>query len=383
MKKISQVFIVLILFVSLFTFIGGEVRAAEGVTTIHYALHQGNYTKTGDASAWLGSNGPMIAIRDLAYITGSTTAWYSDIGAVGVTNHSGFSLMSEKIKAVYKVEATVTLSSQDATADSSASDGTGEVADTDEIQTDAYDIVVPETSASSGQNQVPDDVTATVTWSYQKITQAETVVKKNDTNYLPTSYLSALGYTGYWDAATNTLHITVPTGIYLQTAPAEEITKAKAALKNDLPKGKICSYTTYYKTSQYNRTVNLTLATKAINGAVVQPGETFSFNNTVGPRTAARGYKVAIVYSGGKMVYGIGGGICQVSSTLYNTVLNGGFQVVERWQHSLPVSYVPSGKDATVSWGSADFRFKNNKSYAIKIVATASGGTLTVSFYYA
>jgi vancomycin resistance protein YoaR len=99
----------------------------------------------------------------------------------------------------------------------------------------------------------------------------------------------------------------------------------------------------------------------------------FSFNYTVGPRTAAGGYQTAGIIVGKRLVSGIGGGICQTSSTLYNTVLESGLPVLERHTHSLRVGYVPANRDATVSWGTADMKFRNDKPYSIKILAQVYG----------
>lgn len=121
--------------------------------------------------------------------------------------------------------------------------------------------------------------------------------------------------------------------------------------------------------SSSNRLNNVTLALNAINGTLLQPGEEFSFNETVGKRTAERGYKVAAAYSGGEVTEELGGGICQVSTTLFNAVVKADLEVTERHAHSMPVSYVDMGKDATVSWGSQDFKFKNNTSEPVYIVA--------------
>jgi len=139
------------------------------------------------------------------------------------------------------------------------------------------------------------------------------------------------------------------------------------------------SYTTRYDESNVNRSTNLKLATKKINGTVLKPGEVFSYNKVVGERTIANGFKEAIVYANGGMEAGLGGGICQISSTLYNSVIFANLEIVERKNHSLPVSYVPLGRDATVAYGSIDFRFKNNRSYPIKIQATASSGVVKIS----
>ncbi|MDR3239865.1 MAG: VanW family protein [Clostridiales bacterium] len=134
-------------------------------------------------------------------------------------------------------------------------------------------------------------------------------------------------------------------------------------------------------TTAANRNTNIRLATKAISGVLVKPGQNFSFNQTIGNTTAAKGYTVAPIYVNGKVSTGIGGGICQVSSTLYNAVLNAGMKVVERHPHSLPVSYVPKGKDATVSYPGVDFRFQNTTKNNLYVTASFEGYTLTVSLY--
>ncbi|MBR3737181.1 MAG: VanW family protein, partial [Eubacterium sp.] len=141
------------------------------------------------------------------------------------------------------------------------------------------------------------------------------------------------------------------------------------------------SYTTRYVNNP-KRTNNLKLACKAINGTIVKPGETFSFNGTVGMRTAAKGYKEAYVFTGpDSHQLGLGGGVCQVASTMFNAALLGNLQIVERHQHSQRVTYCPLGRDAAIYWGSENFRFKNNTNYPIKIVMKCEGGSLTCSYY--
>ena len=143
----------------------------------------------------------------------------------------------------------------------------------------------------------------------------------------------------------------------------------------------IGTYHTDYSSSSANRKENIRLASVKINGLVLNPGEVFSFNGVVGPRTEATGYKVAHVYSGNKVVDGIGGGICQVSSTLYNAVVLADLEIVYRTNHSIPVSYVPLGRDATVSYGTIDFKFKNDKATPVKFEVIADGNRLTVNIY--
>ena len=144
---------------------------------------------------------------------------------------------------------------------------------------------------------------------------------------------------------------------------------------------KISSYSTRYDGGDKDRSTNLEIACKKIDEKIVLPGETFSYNKTLGARTTKAGYKTAKVYENGAVVDGIGGGICQISSTLYNAVLKANMQTVERRNHQFITSYVPEGRDATVAYGVTDFKFKNTRKYAIKIKATASNGVATISIY--
>lgn len=144
---------------------------------------------------------------------------------------------------------------------------------------------------------------------------------------------------------------------------------------------RIATFTTRYDVSDTNRTTNLVIACQKINGKVVLAGETFSYNKALGPRTAAAGYRNGKVYEGGEVVDGIGGGICQISSTLYNTVLMANLETVERRNHQFVTSYLPAGRDATVVYGMTDFKFKNTRKYPVKIVASAKNGIATVSMY--
>ena len=141
------------------------------------------------------------------------------------------------------------------------------------------------------------------------------------------------------------------------------------------------TYTTRYDVSDEDRTTNLEIACEKLNDQVILPGETFSYNKTLGARTIAAGYKSAKIYSNGEVVDGIGGGICQISSTLYNAVLKANLEIVERRNHQFVTSYVPAGRDATVAYGSTDFRFKNTRDYPIRIVASAKNGIATISIY--
>ena len=136
----------------------------------------------------------------------------------------------------------------------------------------------------------------------------------------------------------------------------------------------LASYSTKYAASNTNRTTNLRLAAEKIDGTVLLPGETFSYNNVVGERTISAGYKDAAIYSNGKVVDGLGGGICQISTTLFNAVLYSNLEIVELHNHQFIPSYATAGRDATVVYGVKDFQFKNSRKYAIKITCSVSKG---------
>ena len=144
---------------------------------------------------------------------------------------------------------------------------------------------------------------------------------------------------------------------------------------------KLGTFTTRYDARDKDRTTNLIIACQKLNNQVVLAGDTFSYNKTLGERTIAAGYKNAKVYENGQVVDGIGGGICQISSTLYNAVVDANLSIVERRNHQFVTSYVAAGKDATVVYGMTDFKFKNTRKYPIKIIATAQNGIATISIY--
>ena len=144
---------------------------------------------------------------------------------------------------------------------------------------------------------------------------------------------------------------------------------------------KISTFSTNYDASNVSRTNNLKIASNKTNNVVIMPGEVFSFNQVVGKRTVEEGYKDAKVYENGKVVDGLAGGICQVSSTMYDAALLANLEIVERYNHQFTTSYLPGGKDATVVYGIKDFKFRNSRKYPIKIVTSMGGGTITYSIY--
>lgn len=152
--------------------------------------------------------------------------------------------------------------------------------------------------------------------------------------------------------------------------PKEE---EKAPVETD-----IATYTTTIYDKDENRVSNITLANSKLNGVVINPGETFSFNNTIGPMNEEQGFKKALGFdTNGKKIQ-ISGGLCQISSTIYNAVLIANLEVVERHPHSRRVYYVPKDKDATIVYGSLDFKFKNNTDKKIKIYASNDNASVVI-----
>ncbi len=172
-------------------------------------------------------------------------------------------------------------------------------------------------------------------------------------------------------------------GLSKITLPAK-ITQPKVtteSLKESVVGDELGKYTTDFSSSSLDRAHNIYLASSKINGYVLAPGEEFSYNEVVGPRTVEHGFKMANVYVGNTVQPGIGGGICQVSSGMFNAAVYADLEITERRNHSLPVSYVPMGRDATVSYGAVDFKFKNNYSNPIEIRVICDGRKNIVSFH--
>lgn len=157
--------------------------------------------------------------------------------------------------------------------------------------------------------------------------------------------------------------------------------KVDSELLADIRSMRIGRYVTSFNAQNKTRTKNIELASKAINNHVIFPGETFSFNKVVGKRTTTKGYMRAPVIIRGEFSEDIGGGICQVSSTLFNAVDSAGLKIVQRFSHSRKVPYIPPGRDATVSWYGPDFEFKNNYNQPVLIQAKTFGNMLIIKLY--
>ena len=163
--------------------------------------------------------------------------------------------------------------------------------------------------------------------------------------------------------------------------PAEVVSAeiTEEILKNNIIKQS--SFSTSYLSSSKERKNNIRIATERLNGFKIEPNETFSFNEAVGRRLSENGYKEANIIKDGSFVKGVGGGVCQVSTTLYNALLLANVQITEVHKHTLPVSYVKPALDAMVSWSTADLKFKNTTDYPIFILSSCNGSNLTFSIY--
>ncbi len=188
----------------------------------------------------------------------------------------------------------------------------------------------------------------------------------------------------YIDADTiyNTVTGLLDSGVYQENVWVEPqillASVTKAELMNSF--GRISSFTTD-TTSNANRNTNIRLAAEAITHKTVLPGETFSFNQATGQRTAEKGYKPAAAIAGGETFDEIGGGVCQVSTTLFNAVARADLTIVDRDPHAWPSNYVDKGEDATVNWPNLDFRFRNDTDWPIFIVANYANRKVTVELY--
>ena len=160
--------------------------------------------------------------------------------------------------------------------------------------------------------------------------------------------------------------------------PAAVTTESLQALAFE---GVIAEYTTQYDVSDKNRTANLIKAAQKMDKTLLKPGDTFSFNETIGPRTAETGFKDAYIVINNEYVKGIGGGICQVSSTLYNVALLANLTIVERHPHALVVGYIPLGQDATVNYSNLDLKLRNDTHSYIYFRTKVENGKLTIKAF--
>lgn len=396
MKKIS---VALLVVVMMGVLSWGEAFAAEPCQlTVHFG--QGDEERTETLSGLTGDI-PFLSLRDFSELTGVYIHWFPDSGAIGWVKGNQAVFTHPRGKYLYVVDCLPIYEElppspeikafvpADAVALPTPADPE---AYGEEVSAEPENVQEEETLAEDGVelSDIEQDLAATsptiIGWEYgvKRDTLPTPLVIEQGQTYIHNSLLPYLGYTGVWSEPAAAYHIVRTAedrdlaGLSLEAAYSE----IKQALVKDLPAEKQIygRYKTSFNPGERNRTINLKLAAAAINGQIIQPGKTFSFNKTVGPRTKERGYLEATIFVGGKKEQGLGGGICQVSSTLYNAVLNSKLKVVERHTHSLPVTYVPTGKDATVSYGYLDFRFQNNQKYPIKIQAVVNKNTLDIAF---
>lgn len=163
--------------------------------------------------------------------------------------------------------------------------------------------------------------------------------------------------------------VTTPsvTSVPLTTVPSTTPAPTPALTSKPENPKEISSFTTIIYDKEENRVNNIKIAAEELDGTVIEPGEVFSFNETVGKRSKEKGYEEASIFVDGEKSKGVGGGVCQVSTTLYNAALKADLEIIERHRHSRKVSYVEEGKDAAVVYNSKDLRFKNTRDYPIEI----------------
>lgn len=187
------------------------------------------------------------------------------------------------------------------------------------------------------------------------------------------------------ESKTTTTTTTTTTTENLETTFPETATqKVYEGLKKDSDGDypyKLAEYTSTYAASNKTRTENLKVSADKINNICIPEEKVFSFNQTVGKRTVTAGYESAKVIKDGEFVDGLGGGVCQVSSTIFECVLRANVEIVARTNHTLEIGYVPLGGDATVQWNSKDFKFKNTLGTDLRLKMTCSGGKLTCSVW--
>lgn len=173
----------------------------------------------------------------------------------------------------------------------------------------------------------------------------------------------------------------IKTSDILVTAEIKPILATVTKEKLQTVNTRLSSFSSNFSTSASGRSTNIILATNSINGTIIMPGQSFSFNGTVGRRTAAKGYQPAPVDIGTKVSSDYGGGICQVSTSLYNAVIRSNIKSTERNHHSIPSTYIPLGMDATVDWGNLDYKFTNTLGFPVFIESIVNNKILTFNIY--
>lgn len=196
-----------------------------------------------------------------------------------------------------------------------------------------------------------------------------------NTNYNSTRTSQNINDDSLLNTSQNNVENKTPESEQNQAKENNSLAKKTASSKET----EISSFTTKIYTKDSGRQNNVTIACSTLNDTIVENGKTFSFSNTVGKATSKKGYKKADVFRNGDVIEALGGGLCQVSTTLYNAVLKiPNTKVTERHSHSNKVPYIKSGKDAAVSYGTYDFKFVNNTGNSLKIKAQNTSNNITI-----
>lgn len=244
---------------------------------------------------------------------------------------------------------------------------------------DALKQAVKESEESSVRVELKPEVLPAKSLSAQELSDAVAGSMRN-AGYDPATksiYPERVGASFDLDAAQAAMDKAKPGEVVRIPATVQKPSVTAETLKGLLFRDVLGECTTEVRGSAARRS-NVRLAASAINGKVLNSGDVFSYNNTTGKRTTAKGYQAAPAYVQGETVNEIGGGVCQPSSTLYLACLRSNLQITERYAHRYVPSYIPAGMDATVSWGGPDLKFKNNTDYPIKIVTSYSNNRLTI-----
>ena len=395
------------------------LAATELVTVVY---HQGERVWQEEVPSLKAGDTPNLAMRPLSVASGYAIDWSGEAGGVVWDSPFGLLLFHKDIQGVYiaqpgpKAEEEQEKTADDKTQEQ-ANSGTGNATASETVteknntttapanQTPGAapqigvalpekepilwpgitNAAAPAATPSSSMQTVPAAAPSGTVIGWQALHSAwpEAILMEGGTAYIPLNMLPFLGMEAEWQAGKEECHIYLAEHIPASGVPNYALGDLVALLQADLAKlpQQISTCATTFRTEEKNRTVNLKLAAAAINGRILQPGEEFSFNQTVGPRTPEKGYLPATIFVGQTKVEDYGGGICQVSSTLYNAVLSAELKVSERHSHSLPVDYVPKGFDATVNFGTLDFRFQNNTAHKLEIRAMVTENKLMISLF--
>lgn len=331
---------VLGLIFSLFLFFSPGTAWAEEETTIHFQLLELHWQ-----ASWplLEGEPPLLPLRQLAAESGAAVNWHPESGLIFYFTGSTGAAFHPLLEQVYLFE----------------------------------------------ENPLKDEEGA-APFLFARVDLVNPLIIREGISYISSDNLVFLGMESFWDENQHILDIALNPALYTEKAspwasPAllyllieEDFQTQLAALPR-----KLGSFESRFNPGDKNRTINLKLAAAALHDLAVPAGGSFSFNTAVGPRTPQRGYLRAIIFSYGELELGYGGGICQVSSTLYNAVLEAGLTVTERHGHSRSVDYIPTGRDATVSYGYKDFRFKNQLSRPILIKCIVGQNYLKIEIWQA